>query len=92
MIDACKAFSALVLTLLTAPTDTQFVSVAVAIAVVAVALVALTLAGHAIAPHLTMTNVFARHGAGRAPTPAQNDPDAPGHPRPRAPGFAAYAA
>lgn len=92
MIDAWNTFVVLVLTALAAPTDMQFASVAVAVTVAAVALVALTLAGHALAPHQAMASVFARHGAGRAPTPAQNNPAAAGHPRPRAPGYAAIAA
>lgn len=91
-MDAWNAFAVLVLTVLGAPTNTEFVTVAVAITVVAVALIALALASHSLAPHLALSGVFARHGAGRAPTTAQSDPGAAGHPRPRAPSSAAFAA
>lgn len=90
MIDAWSSFMLMVLSLVGAPADVQFA--AVAVVVIAVALIALVVAHHATSPLVTGATVFARHGAGRAPTTAQSDPDAPGHRRPRAPGYAAFAA
>ncbi|WP_052460609.1 DUF6412 domain-containing protein [Microbacterium gorillae] len=93
MIDAWHALVLNLFTILVgAPLSAQSAVLALAVALVAVALLAVMLSAAGQTPFAETRSVFARHGAGRAPTPAQSDPDAPGHARPRAPGIAASAA
>ena len=65
---------------------------AIAVALVAVAFRVVTVRIVAPLARSDVRAVFARHGAGRAPTAVQSDPDAPGRWRPRAPGSAVLAA
>lgn len=69
------------------PTDTQLAMATIAVALLAVAFLSIALRVNTALPSSDVRSVFARHGAGRAPTPVQSDPDAPGHARPRAPGL-----